>query len=61
MRANKQIQPRWPPRAATNGSIMPLLEAQESSHQVQVSTLRRVGKLKCAKIQNGVTLRGVDN
>ena len=36
MRENQPDLPRWPPRAAPNGSIKPLLEAQESSTQVQV-------------------------
>ena len=41
MRDNPPDLPRWPPRAAPNGSIKPLLEAQESSTQVQVLPAKR--------------------
>ena len=41
MRENQPDLPRWPPRAAPNGSIKPLLEAQESSTQVQVLPAKR--------------------
>ena len=46
MRDNQPDLPRWPPRAAPNGSIKPLLEAQESSTQVQV---RRQGDWKTGR------------
>ena len=35
MRGYQTNLPGWPPRAAPNGSIKPLLEAQESSTKVQ--------------------------
>ena len=34
MRGYQTNLPGWPPRAAPNGSIKPLLEAQESSTKV---------------------------
>ena len=45
MRDNQPDLPRWPPRAAPNGSIKPLLEAQdaqESSTQVSTVPYKRV-------------------
>ena len=46
MRGYQTNLPGWPPRAAPNGSIKPLLEAQESSTQVQV---RRQGDWKTGR------------
>ena len=50
MRGYQTNLPGWPPRAAPNGSIKPLLEAQESSTQVQV---RRQGDWKTGRRETG--------